>query len=94
MHWLRLRLSSSSADVIVSDYEISGGMNGIALLRELHSRGSTIPFILFTAKNSPEIRKEAFRNGAFSVISKDSPGKNAIFRLIRTTYWAAMYKER
>jgi DNA-binding NtrC family response regulator len=82
-------LSSSTADVIVSDYDIPGGMNGMTLLRELHTRGNTTPFILFTSKDSHELKEEAYRNGAFSVISKATPGKNPIHQLIRTIYWAA-----
>ncbi len=82
-------LSMSTVDVIVSDYAIPGGMNGITLLRELHSQGKTAPFILFTADNSPKLKEEAYRNGAFSFISKVSPSKNPIYQLIRTIYWAA-----
>ena len=82
-------LSMSTADVIISDYDMPGGMNGITLLRELHSHGNTTPFILFTAANSHKLKKEAYRNGAFSFISKASSGKNTIYQLIRTVYWAA-----
>ena len=50
-------LSMSTADVIISDYDMPGGMNGITLLRELHSHGNTTPFILFTAANSHKLKK-------------------------------------
>ena len=85
-------LSSSSADVIVSGHDLPGGMDGIALLRELRARGNTTPFILFPANMSPRIREEAYRNGAFSVLSSTPWGKNSIYRLIRTVYWAALYE--
>jgi DNA-binding NtrC family response regulator len=81
-------LSKASADVIVADYDILGGMNGIALLREFRSRGYTIPFILFTAHDGCTIREEAYRNGAFTVINKTSSDRNLIHRLVRTIYWA------
>jgi CheY-like chemotaxis protein len=84
-------LSTSSADVIIADYDMPGGMDGITLLRELHSCGNTTPFILFTAHDACTVREEAYRNGAFSVINKASSGKNLIHRLIRTIYWAVMY---
>ncbi|MFZ2073083.1 MAG: response regulator [Methanoregula sp.] len=84
-------LSTSSVDVIVSDYDMPGGMNGIMLLRELHSRGNTTPFILFTANDTCNMREEAYRNGAFSVINKTSSGKNPIHCLVRTIYWAELY---
>jgi CheY-like chemotaxis protein len=85
-------LSTSSADAIVSEYDMPGSMNGIMLLRELRSRGTSTPFILFTANDSSAVRKKAYQNGVFSVIGKDSPGKNALHRLIRTVYWAALYE--
>jgi len=84
-------LSTSSADAIVSEYDMQGGMNGIMLLRELRSRGTTTPFILFTANDSRTVRKKAYRNGVFSVLSKASPGQNPIHHLIRTIYWAVLY---
>lgn len=82
-------LSQSAADVIVSDYQMPGGMNGIALLGELRKRGSTTPFILFTAEDSPELREEAYRNGAFGVISKIPRGRSPLYQLLRSVYWAA-----
>jgi CheY-like chemotaxis protein len=86
-------LSTSSADAIVSEYDMPGGMNGIMLLRELRSRGTTTPFILFTANDSRTVRKKAYQYGVFSVISKASLGKKPVHRLIRTIYWAVLYSE-
>jgi DNA-binding NtrC family response regulator len=84
-------LSASPADVIVSDFDMPGGMNGIMFLRELRSRGDKTPFILFTAHPSRTVIEKAYRNGVFSVINKTSSGKNIIHRLIRTIYWAVLY---
>lgn len=81
-------LSRTTVDVIVSDYNIPGGMNGITLLRELHSHGNMTPFILFTSEDAYDLKEEAYRNGAFSFVSKSSD-KNPIYQLIRTIYWAA-----
>ena len=68
-------LSTSSTDVIVSDYDMHGDINGIRLLQELHSRGTTTPVILFTALGANNVREEAYRNGAFSVINKPRQAK-------------------
>jgi hypothetical protein len=73
-----------------ASYDLPGGIDGFTLLRELCIRGNTTLFIFFTAKDSHRVREEAFRNSAFSVISRVSLGKNAFHRLIRTVYWAAM----
>lgn len=71
--------------------QFSRGAGGLALLRELRARCITTPFILFTARNSPAIRDEEYRNGAFGVIRNTPFGKNTICRFIRNVYWAAMY---
>jgi len=86
-------LSFFSADVIVSGCDFPGGVHGIALLGKLRARCNTTPFILFTAGDSPAIRKEAYRNGAFSIIRNTHPlGKNTVYCLIRTIFWAVMYE--
>jgi DNA-binding NtrC family response regulator len=81
-------LSRTPADVIVSDYNMPRGMNGIMLLQKLYSQGNRTPFILFTSEDSCDLKQEAYRNGAFSFISKASE-RNPIYQLIRTIYWAA-----
>lgn len=86
-------LSRSAADVIVSDYEAPGGIDGIMLLKELHTRGCTMPFILFTGHDSREIRESAYHNGAFKVIGKSAKGGSPMYRLFRSVSWAADLKE-
>ncbi|HNX17296.1 MAG TPA: response regulator [Methanoregula sp.] len=81
-------LSRFSADVIVSDYALSGSIDGITFLKTLRSEGNRTPFILFTSDNSRKIKEEACRQGAFCVIPKASLGKNTIYLLIRTFDWA------
>ncbi|HVP96917.1 response regulator [Methanoregula sp.] len=85
------KMASGTYECIISDY-LMPGMNGIQFLRELRSSGNTTPFILFTSFDDEQnIKEEAYRNGAFSVVGKDSAGKNAIHGLIRTIYWAVLY---
>jgi CheY-like chemotaxis protein len=43
------KLSASSIDAIVSDYQMPG-MDGIAFLKAFRSSGNTIPFIIFTGR--------------------------------------------
>jgi len=81
-------LSTESPDVIVSDYSLPGDMNGMRLLRELRSRGNMTPFIFFSATDTQEVKKEAYREGAFSFICKNSSGKIPIYQLIRAVCWA------
>ncbi|ABS54853.1 response regulator receiver protein [Methanoregula boonei 6A8] len=84
LDWLR----TASPDVIVSDYSMPGGMNGMRFLEELRSRGNTTPFIFFSATEDLEVKKEAYREGAFSFICKTPSGKIPIYQLIRAVGWA------
>lgn len=61
-------LATSNADVIVSDYRMPGGMDGMLLLRTLHARGNTTPFIFFSATDDPAARKKPLMRG-HSVLS-------------------------
>lgn len=62
-------ISSSSYDVIVSDYDMPG-MDGILLLKKIRSEGGKIPFILFTGKGREEIVIQAINNGANFYVQK------------------------
>ena len=63
------RLSKSSYDAIISDYQMSS-MNGIELLEEIRSNSDDIPFILFTGKGREEIVIEALNRGADGYVQK------------------------
>jgi CheY-like chemotaxis protein len=85
------KMASCTYECIISDYQMPG-MNGIRFLKELRSSGNTIPFILFTSYDDDDsVKEEAYRHGVFSIVGKNSAGKNAIHSLIRTVYWAVLY---
>lgn len=56
-------LASNSFDAIVSDYQMPGGMNGLALLSSIRKQGISIPFIIFTGKGREEVVIEALNRG-------------------------------
>lgn len=56
-------------DLLLTDYNLRG-MNGLVLVETLRQEGSTTPMVLFTAYDSPHIRKEAQRVGISAFISK------------------------
>ncbi|MGF3523172.1 MAG: response regulator, partial [Candidatus Bathyarchaeia archaeon] len=82
-------LSSSSFDVVVSDYDMPD-KDGLVLLEELRKSGSDIPFILFTGKGREDVAVRALNLGANYYLNKHgSPEtvfgelEHAIFRVVR-----------
>lgn len=68
------KLSASSYDAIVSDYQMPG-MDGIAFLKAFRSSGNTIPFIIFTGRGREKVVIEAINNGADFYIQKGGEPK-------------------
>jgi CheY-like chemotaxis protein len=56
-------------DLLLTDYNLRG-MNGLALIETLKQEGVTVPMVLFTAYDTPRIRKEAQRLGVSAFIPK------------------------
>jgi len=64
-------LEQNDIDCIVSDYEMSPGMNGIEFYKEIKRRGINKPFIFLTGQGNEEIAREAFLNGVDDYFTKD-----------------------
>ncbi|MFI3245828.1 MAG: sigma-54 dependent transcriptional regulator [Ferrimonas sp.] len=62
-------LSHQPVDLIISDVQMAQ-MDGIALLKNLRKKGSTLPIILMTAHGSIDAAVEAMRYGASDYLSK------------------------
>ncbi|SCL76019.1 Staphylococcus exoprotein expression protein R [Methanoculleus chikugoensis] len=62
-------LSEAPYDAIVADYEMPE-MDGITLLKEVRSRGFSIPFIIFSGRGREEVIIEALNNGADFYLQK------------------------
>jgi len=62
-------LETKKYDAVICDYQMPE-MNGITLLKKLRSRGSTIPFILFTGRGREEVVILALNNGADFYLQK------------------------
>ncbi len=56
-------------DLLLTDYNLRG-INGLALIESLKSEGVTTPAVLFTAYDTPRLRKDATRVGVAAFISK------------------------
>ncbi|QGN07104.1 response regulator [Halorhabdus sp. CBA1104] len=65
------RLDTSSADCVVSDYDMPG-MDGIELLDTVRASYPDLPFILFTGKGSEEVASEAIASGVTDYLQKDT----------------------
>ncbi|MDN7012780.1 PAS domain S-box protein [Methanoculleus sp. FWC-SCC3] len=62
-------LSKAPYDAIVADYEMPE-MDGITLLKEVRSKGFSIPFIVFSGRGREEVIIEALNNGADFYLQK------------------------
>jgi PAS domain S-box-containing protein len=67
-------LARTSYDCIISDYQMPD-MNGIVFLKTVRSRGSTIPFIIFTGKGREDVVIEALNSGADFYLQKGGDPK-------------------
>jgi len=76
------------ADVIVSEYDLPG-MNGIALLHALRSRGISLPFIFFSENDSAQVKNEAYLGDVFGFITRKGSERKSIMNLLRLIMWAA-----
>ena len=68
-------------DVILLDLKLPG-MDGIAVLRELHARGATARVLVLTSGNDPTQVSLALRSGASGFLYKDVD-PDALVRAIR-----------
>lgn len=68
---LRL-IDEDGFQVVISDYVLGPGMNGIDLLREVRKRDPELPFILLTGQGNEEVASLALREGADDYIIKRS----------------------
>jgi len=66
------RLGEEGIDVVLSDYALGAGMNGLDLLADIRERDSGFPFILLTGQGNEEVAADALRRGANDYIIKRS----------------------
>ena len=61
--------NSEPYDLMLTDYNLRG-MNGLALISFLKQQGFTTPMVLFTAYDTPQLRKQAREVGVAAFIAK------------------------
>ncbi|MFW9919218.1 MAG: PAS domain S-box protein [Candidatus Thorarchaeota archaeon] len=69
-------LERTSFDVIVSDYEMPNGLNGLEFLEQVRQERSEIPFIIFTGRGREEVAIKALNLGADLYLTKGGDPKN------------------
>lgn len=63
-------LQADSYDVVISDIQLPGNMDGLSLVQELHRKDPRLPIILTTAYGTSSIAIEATKRGAFDYLQK------------------------
>jgi len=76
-------LSLARAQAILLDYQLGGGMDGLAVLEELKALGNAPPVVLFTAQGSEKIAVEAMRRGAWDYLVKPANPDELVLTLER-----------
>lgn len=66
------RLDEDGYEVILSDYVLGPGMNGLDLLKAVRKRDPELPFIILTGQGNEEVASLALREGADDYIIKRS----------------------
>jgi CheY-like chemotaxis protein len=84
-------LSHHPADVIVTDFQMSG-MNGIELVKKIRESGNTTPCIIFTGMEIESVIREATLQsiGIFGYLTKDYPIRRLIPDLMELIVRAAV----
>ena len=62
-------LEDAPYDLLLTDYNLRG-MTGVVLMQTLRGEGVCVPMVLFTAYDTPRIRKEAQQAGVAAFIPK------------------------
>ncbi|MFB6201223.1 MAG: response regulator [Halorhabdus sp.] len=66
--------TDASIECVISDYEMPD-IDGLELYDRVADRRPELPFILFTAKQSPRLRREATEAGIAAFVTKDGSGE-------------------
>ena len=74
-------LRAPACDVALVDYRLDG-RNGIELIREAHAFGCTVPFIILTGLEAPDLVSQALAAGAADFLVKGDRNQAALCRSI------------
>lgn len=88
---LLAQLAATPVDVIVSDIRMPG-LDGLALVRELHTRGNATPVVLLTTFEDDDLPLAAAAAGAHGFLLKGASSddlRDAILRAHRGEKWLA-----
>src|ERR1035437_5003184 len=82
-----LELLDNNPDLIILDYLLGKGMNGLATFKIIHSRKPKIPVIILSCQTDTQIAIDAMKEGAYDYIMKQNYGieklQKSILKAIR-----------
>ena len=72
-------LKNQAYDAVISDFQMPG-MDGIEFLKNIRSKFSDLPFILFTGKGREEVAVQAIENDVDFYIQKGEDARSQFAR--------------
>ena|ERR1700741_2057967 len=69
------RLNTDNPDVIILDYNLDKGMNGLDVLRQIRIKKPKIPVIVLSSQPDVQVAADLLKEGAFDYIQKKSNDK-------------------
>lgn len=76
-------LLDNNPDVVILDYQLGKGMNGLEALKIIHARKPKIPVIILSVQKDIGVEAELLENGAYDYIEKKNH-KIAVGKLEKT----------
>jgi signal transduction histidine kinase len=73
---------AAQLDIIVSDYNLPDE-DGLAILKNVKSRGLDIPFVIMTGAGDEKLAVEALQAGAYNYLVKDEAYLSALPKVVR-----------
>jgi len=71
-----MQMLNNDPDLIILDYNLEEGMNGLEVLKEVHSQKPKTPVIILSSQTDVQVAADLLKEGAFDYIEKKKEGRS------------------